>query len=149
VPTIADAARSGAAVAVGGAVHIELPLALALIYGLAIVVWYELIRFAVLSRVRKRRSGGSQREEPERSRSPEPAPTESGHEANELGDAEESQADPARRYYHLARGTARAERDAAVDAANKAGIQAIERIERLHREIEWALDHEETERIEE
>jgi len=68
-------------------------------------------------------------------------------EAAELRAVEEAEADPARRHYLLARRTARAERDAAVEAANRAGMRAIDRIERLHREIEWALEHEEMERV--
>ncbi len=147
MPTLADAARSGAAVVASAAVNIQLPLALAIVYGLAIVIWYELIRFALLSGVRRRRSRGSGRAESEQSSTPHAAPTDSGPDAAAQEAHGGSEVDPARRYYHLARTTARAERDAAVDAANKAGIQAIERIERLHREIEWALDHEETERI--
>jgi hypothetical protein len=42
---------------------------------------------------------------------------------------------------------AKAERDAAVKAANVAAKQAIERIERRYREIDWALEDEEEERI--
>jgi hypothetical protein len=42
---------------------------------------------------------------------------------------------------------AKAERDAAVEAANGATKQAIERIERRYREIDWALEDEEAERI--
>jgi hypothetical protein len=148
VPTISDAARSGAAVAASGAVNIQLPLTLAIVYGLAIVIWYELIRSAVLSRVSKWQNGRDRREASVQPTQEAAMLTDSRPAADEQEAAEESEADPARRYYHLARRTARAERDAAVDAANKAGIQAIERIERLHREIEWALDHEEAERIE-
>jgi hypothetical protein len=45
------------------------------------------------------------------------------------------------------RRAAKAERDAAVEAANAAAKQAIERIERRYREIDWALEDEEAERI--
>jgi hypothetical protein len=41
----------------------------------------------------------------------------------------------------------KAERDAAVEAANAAAKQAIERIERRYREIDWALEDEEAERL--
>jgi hypothetical protein len=41
----------------------------------------------------------------------------------------------------------RVERDAAVAAANAAAKQAIERIDRRYREIDWALEDEEAERI--
>lgn len=44
---------------------------------------------------------------------------------------------------------ARAERDAAVEAAKEASKQAVERIERRYREIDWALEDEEDERIRE
>jgi hypothetical protein len=44
---------------------------------------------------------------------------------------------------------AKAERDAAVEAAKEASKQAIERIERRYREIDWALEDEEDERIRE
>jgi hypothetical protein len=44
-------------------------------------------------------------------------------------------------------GAAKGERDAAVEAANAAAKQAIERIERRYREIDWALEDEEEERI--
>jgi hypothetical protein len=42
---------------------------------------------------------------------------------------------------------AKAERDAAVEAASAAAKQAIERIERRYREIDWALEDEEAERL--
>lgn len=42
---------------------------------------------------------------------------------------------------------AKAERDAAVEAANAAAKQAIERIGQRYREIDWALEDEEAERI--
>jgi hypothetical protein len=41
----------------------------------------------------------------------------------------------------------KAERDAAVEVANAAAKQAIERIERRYREIDWALEDEEAERL--
>jgi hypothetical protein len=48
-----------------------------------------------------------------------------------------------------AAGAARTERDAAVEAAKEASKQAIERIQRRYREIDWALEDEEDERIRE
>lgn len=129
-------------------VAVRLPVALAVIYGLAIIIWYELIRLAVMKRVAKRRSGKVERDEFEQWRSQETEREQSRREAAENEAAEESEPDPARRYYYIARRTARAERDAAVDIATKAVAQAIERIERRHREIQAALDHEESERIE-
>lgn len=42
---------------------------------------------------------------------------------------------------------AKAERDAAVETANAAAKQAIERIGQRYREIDWALEDEEAERI--
>ncbi|HTD08884.1 MAG TPA: hypothetical protein VK680_08335 [Solirubrobacteraceae bacterium] len=50
---------------------------------------------------------------------------------------------------HAAGKAAKAERDAAVEAAKEASKQAIERIERRYREIDWALEDEEDERIRE
>jgi hypothetical protein len=41
-----------------------------------------------------------------------------------------------------------AERDAAIDAADAATRQAVDRIERRYREIDWALEDEEAERLE-
>ena len=48
-----------------------------------------------------------------------------------------------------ARAAAKAERDAALEAAKVATKQAVERIERRYREIDWALEDEEAERIKE
>lgn len=128
-------------------VAVQLPLALAVIYGLAILVWYELFRRALVTRVAKRRSGRAETDEFEQWRRREGELAQGRREAYEQEAAEESEPDLARRYYYIARRTARAERDAAVAAASKAAEQAIERIERRHREIEAALDHEESERI--
>jgi hypothetical protein len=128
-------------------VAIRLPLALAVIYIVAIIIWYELLRLAVMTRVAKRRSGKAERDQFEQWRRQEAELAESRRQAAEQEAAEESEPDPARRYYYLARRTARTERDAAVETATKAVEQAIDRIERRHLEIEDALDHEETERI--
>jgi hypothetical protein len=126
---------------------IRLPVALAVIYVLAIIIWYELVRFAVMKRVAKRRTGRTERDEFEEWRRQEAELAQGRREAAEQEAAEESEPDPARRYYYIARRTARAERDAAVERARTAVEEAIGRIERRHREIEAALDHEESERI--
>lgn len=126
---------------------IHLPVALAVIYVLAIVIWYELVRLAVTSRIAKRRSTRAERDEFEQWRRHEAELAEETRRAAEQEAAEEAEPDPARRYYYIARRTARAERDAAVETANKVVAQAIERIERRHLEIEAALDHEEAERL--
>jgi hypothetical protein len=128
-------------------VAVRLPLALAVIYVLAIIIWYELIRLAVMNRVAKLRSGRAERDEFEQWRRQEAELAQSRREASEQEEAEESEPDPARRYYYIARRTALVERDAAVETASKAVERAIERIERRHLEIEAALDHEESERI--
>jgi biopolymer transport protein ExbB/TolQ len=128
-------------------IAIRLPLALAIIYIVAIIIWYELLRLAVMTRVAKRRSAKAERDQFEQWRRQEAELAESRRQAAEQEAAEESEPDPARRYYYVARRTARVERDAAVETASKAVEQAIDRIERRHLEIEDALDHEETERI--
>jgi biopolymer transport protein ExbB/TolQ len=128
-------------------VAIRLPPALAVIYGLAIIIWYELLRLAVMDQLAKRRTGRAERDQFEQWRSQEAELAESRRQAAEQEAAEESERDPARRYYYVARRTARAERDAAVEAASKAVEQAIERIERRYLDIEVTLDHEESERI--
>jgi biopolymer transport protein ExbB/TolQ len=128
-------------------VAIRLPVALAVIYCVAIIIWYELLRLAVMTQVAKWRSGRAERDQFERWRSQEAELAESRRQAAEQEVAEQSELDPARRYYYTARRTARAERDTAVEAASKALEQAIERIERRHLDIEAALDHEESERI--
>ncbi|HWW90806.1 MAG TPA: hypothetical protein VNY35_08520 [Solirubrobacteraceae bacterium] len=128
-------------------VAVRLPLALAVIYVVAIAIWYELLRLALMTQVTKRRHRRAARDEFQQWRSQEAQLVKSRREAAEQEAAEESETDPARRYYYVARRTARAERDAAVEAASTAVEQAIERIERRHLQIEVALDHEETERI--
>jgi hypothetical protein len=126
---------------------VRLPLALAVIYVLAIITWYELLRFAAMRRAAKRRSVREEREEFEEWRQQEAELAQGRREAAEQEAAEESEPDPARRHYYTARRTAWAERDAAVERARKAVEEAIERIDRRHREIEAALDDEESERI--
>lgn len=170
-------------------IKLSLSLGLAILYGLGAIIWYELLRsefLELLARRRRRRAqvikvdgGGSERAEL----------AESEHRAPERKAAEESTRDPARTHYYLAREAAKAERDAAVEAATEATKQAIdrierrygqveavddepagkaaqaerdaaveaakaatrqavERIERRYREIDWALEDEETERLE-
>ena len=128
-------------------VAVRLPLALAVIYCVAIIIWYELLRLALMTQVAKWRSGRAERDQFEQWRVQEAELAESRRLAAEQEAAEESELDPARRYYYTARRTARTERDVAVEAASKALEQAIERIERRHLDIEAALDHEESERI--
>jgi acetaldehyde dehydrogenase (acetylating) len=128
-------------------VAVQLPPALAVIYGLAIVVWYELLRRLVTARGAKRRGTRAEMDEFEQWRRRGAELAQGRREGKEQEAAEESEPDLARRYYYIARRTARAERDAAVAAASEAVEQAIERIERRHREIEAAIDHEESERI--
>jgi hypothetical protein len=126
---------------------IRLPVALVVIYVLAIVTWYELLRFAVMRRVARRRRGTADRDEFEQWRRQEAELARARREAAEQEAAEEAEPDPARRHYYIARRTARAERDAAVEAASKAVEEAVGRIERRHREIEAGLDHEESQRV--
>jgi hypothetical protein len=128
-------------------VVVRLPPALIAIYAVAIVIWYELIRLAITSRIAKRRSSRAERDEFDEWRRQEAELAQQSRRAAEQEAAEEAEPDPARRYYYIARRTARAERDAAVETANKAVEQAIERIERRHLEIEAALDYEETARL--
>jgi biopolymer transport protein ExbB/TolQ len=128
-------------------VLIRLPVVLAVIYVVAIAIWYELIRRAVTTRAAKRRRDQAVRAEFEAWRRQEAALAHRRREAAEQEVAEESEPDAARRYYYIARRTARAERDAAVERARNAVEEAIARIDRRHREIETALDQEESERI--
>ena len=132
---------------------LKMPLGLAVIYGLAAVVWYELLRSAVLNQVARRRSNKARAATFHRERSEQAElaerKREREREAAEQEAAEESEPDPARRHYYLARKAAKAERDVAVEAASEAAKQAIERIERRCREIDRAIDHEETERVKE
>ena len=84
---------------------------------------------------------------PARAQAP-PQPEPGGHRSdNGSRAATESELERARRHYLLAREEARAERDAAIAAANRAAEQAIERIEGRYREIDGAFNDEETERI--
>jgi biopolymer transport protein ExbB/TolQ len=140
-----------ATAAISAVLILRLSLGLAILYGLVVIVWYELLRSAVLNQVTRRRSNKARAAtfHRERSEQAELAERKREREAAEQEAAEESEPDPARRHYYLARKAAKAERDVAVEAASEAAKQAIERIERRCREIDRAIDHEETERIEE
>jgi biopolymer transport protein ExbB/TolQ len=137
--------------AISAVLILRLSLGIAILYGLVVIVWYELLRSAVLNQVARRRSNKARAAtvHRERSEQAELAERKREREAAEQEAAEESEPDPARRRYYLARKAAKAERDVAVEAASEAAKQAIERIERRCREIDRALDHEETERVKE
>ena len=130
------------ATAISAVITVSFSLGLAILYGLVAIVWYELLRSAVLSLVARRRRHKARVAASREQRRAEAELAESGHGAPEQVAAEEAAADPARRHYHLARKAAEAERDAAVQAANEATEQAIERIERRYRAIDLALVHD-------
>jgi hypothetical protein len=130
-------------VAISAAVIIKLSLGLAILYGLVIVVWYELLR----SLVRRRRGAGTATATSSWRPAAEAEPGEHGGEGNGYRPGMESELERARRHYRLAREEARTERDAAIAAANRAAEQAIERIEGRYREIDGEFNDEETERI--
>ena len=133
-----------------GGVILRLSLGLVILYALVVVVWYELLRSTVVRRFRRRRH----EEHPAAASEEAPwdgvLPAENGHAvANGHANPEDLDLDQARRRYHLARKAAKAERDAAIEAASEAAGQAIERIERRYREIDGAFIDEETEHISE
>lgn len=138
-----------ATAAISAVLILRLSLGLAILYGLVVIVWYELLRSAVLNQVARRRGNRARAATSHRNRLEEAELAEREREAAEREAAEESEPDPARRHYYLARKAAKAERDVAVEAASEAAKQAIERIERRCREIDRAIDHEETERVKE
>jgi hypothetical protein len=135
---------------------LRLSIGLAVLYGLVIIVWYELLRSTVMAR---RRGDEAQAVMPaedtwEGARSGENGSGENGSGENGRARAqppvsEELELERARRHYHFARHAAKAERDAAIEAASAAAEAAIERIERRHREIDEAFIDEETNRISE
>ena len=131
------------------ALILRLSLGLAILYGLVVIVWYELLRSAVLNQVARRRSNKARVATFHKERREEAERAEREREAAEQEAAEGSEPDPARRHYYLTRKAAKAEQDAAIEAANEAADQAIERIERRCQEIDRALVDEETERIKE
>lgn len=127
------------------ALILELPLGLAVIYGAAAVLWYELLRSAVLGRVERRRRKGEQLRGTNSSEEAELA--NSQRETAEQDAAEASESDPARRLYFLARKTAATERDLAIQAANEVAERAIKRIEDHYEEFTKELDDEEAQRL--
>jgi len=94
-------------------VKFSLSLGLLILYGLGAVIWYELLRSELMDLVarRRRRRHNTQAE-----------------------------LDPARRHYHLAREAAKAERDAAVQAATEATRQAVDRIEQRDQRVDAVDD---------
>ena len=126
---------------------IRLSLGLAILFGLVIVVWYELIRSMAASQVaRRRRNRNGAEDNPGETGPQEAELTASEQDAAGQKAAEESELDRARTHFDLARKAARAERDRAIESANEATAEAIERIERRYREIDGQYI-EETERI--
>lgn len=121
-------------------VKFSLSLGLLILYGLGAVIWYELLRSELvdlLARRRRRKARWDAGDEAE----PEPAgPVEPEHGPPDKEADQESELDPARRHYHLAREAAKAERDAAVQAATEATKQAVERIERRYRRADSVDD---------
>jgi hypothetical protein len=128
---------------------VRLSAGLVVLYGLVILVWYELLRSQVVDRLRRRRADRGPAVTPREPIGEDTRTGENGHVPASLTGPEELELDRARRYFHLARQAAQAERDAAVEAANEAAQQAIGRIERRYREIDEAYVEQETERISE
>ena len=127
------------------ALILEVPLGLAVIYGVAAVLWYELLRSAVLGRVARRRREGEHLHSVNSSEEAQLAGSQ--REAAVTEAAEASEPDPARRLYFLARKTAAAERDLAIRAASGVADRAIKRIEDHYGEIAKGLDDEEARRL--
>jgi hypothetical protein len=130
-----------------GDLSLELPVGLAVIYLVAAIIWYELIRSVVMGQWHRRRDRKARLAAFQLARQEEAESAERRREISERQAAEESEPDPARRHYYLARKAAQGERDSAVEAAQTAAREAIERIERRFEEIEHSLDDEEAERI--
>jgi hypothetical protein len=141
---------------------LNMPLGLAVIYGLAAVLWYELLRSAILGRIARRRGNRpgvtAVDAEGEREREREAADREAAEreaaereaaerEAAEREAREASEPDLGRRLYYLARKAAQAERDLAIQTANEATKRAVQRIERRYREVSAELDDDEAERL--
>jgi hypothetical protein len=119
-------------------IKFSLSLGLAILYGLGAVIWYELLRAELMDLVaRRRRRHRAQVDAAGGGGGPEQAGlAEREHGAPEREAAEESEPDPQRTHYHLAREAAKAERDAAVEAATEATKQAVDRIERRYRQVD-------------
>jgi colicin import membrane protein len=131
---------------------LNMPLGLAVIYGLAAVLWYELLRSALVGRFARRRIDrprvATVDGESEREREREAAEREARErEAAEREAKEASEPDLGRRLYYLARKAAQAERDLAIQTANEATKRAVQRIERRYREVSAELDDDEAERL--
>jgi hypothetical protein len=131
---------------------------LVVLYGLVIVVWYELLRSQVVDRLRRRRVDRARAARPREPVGEDMAPGQNGqdmptgqngHAPANLTRPAELELDRARRHFYLARQAAQAERDAAIEAATDAAQQAIGRIERRYREIDGSYVEQETERISE
>jgi hypothetical protein len=138
------------AVMTGVGVILKLSLGLLILYGLVVVVWYELLRSIVMRRFRRGRRDEHRAAANEEEMWDGVLSSENAHAAvAEHASTEDVDLDRARRRYHLARKAAKAERDAAIEAASEAAGQAIERIERRYREIDGAFIDEETEHISE
>jgi CRP-like cAMP-binding protein len=122
---------------------LNMPLGLAVIYGLAAVLWYELLRSTILGRIARWRGNrpGVTAVDAEREREA------ADREAAEREAREASEPDLGRRLYYLARKAAQAERDLAIQTANEATKRAVQRIERRYREVSAELDDDEAERL--
>jgi hypothetical protein len=126
---------------------LKMPLGLAVIYGLAVVIWYELLRLAFLSQVARRRTNRARIPATQWESWEEAELAERERAVAEQEAAEASEPDLARRLYYLARKAAQAERDLAIQTANEAAARAVAGIERRYREIDAELDQEEAERL--
>lgn len=173
----------GTTAAMSAVIKLSLPVGLLALYVVGALIWYELLRSQLVDLFAwRRRRRGRQRRRRRRGRS-----GEADGAGLELESVDGAAGDDARMHYYLARkaaaaerdaaieaanaatrqvierieqrcgqtrsaqdgvsDAAKAERDAAVEAANAAAKQAIERIGQRYREIDWALEDEEAERI--
>jgi len=132
-----------------GPAVVQASVGLVVLYGLVILVWYELLRSHVVRRLKRRRDDEARSLRPGEPMEEDALPGQNGHAPATLAAPDELELDRARRYFHRARQAAQAERDAAIEAANNAAQQAIGRIERRYREIDGAYIEQETERISE
>jgi hypothetical protein len=126
---------------------VSLPVGLAVVYGLAAFIWYELLRFTLLGRVARARRRKARLPAFEAKSREQAELRESERAEGEQEALEASEPDLARRLYYLARKSAAAERDLAIQTANEAAEHAVERIESRYREIGDELDRDEDERL--
>jgi hypothetical protein len=126
---------------------LSMPTGLAVIYGLAALIWYELLRSAVRGRIARRRGRKARIAQFQSDRREEAELRERDRDVVEREAVEASEPDLARRLFYLARKAAEAERDLAIQKANEAAAQAVDRIERRYREIDAELEREEAERL--